>query len=564
MINYVRKLHSLLTLKNKRFLLVLLLMSILLSLIETIGISAIMPFISIASNPALIENGYYKEIYDLLGFKDKNTFIITFGFILISFYIFRSLYNLIYAYLLNRFAYGSYHQFAFKLFQGYIALPYKEFAKRNTGVLTKTIITEASNLTGLIQNSLTLVSELFTVTFLYILLFLVNWKMTLALSLILTIKIILLTKILSKVIKTQGEKRANVQEKFYRILSETFGNFKMLKLIGNEKMILDSFGEASRGFSKANVINATFASIPRNILEAIGFSSLIAVVIYILYIYQNAAFVIPIISMYALALYRMLPAINRMMTNYNNILFHYKSLDLVHTDLMYEIECEGTENIDFEKSISLKNISFSYNGNNNIITNINLLINKGQKIAFIGESGSGKSTLVDIIIGIYKPCTGKIILDDKDVTIHNIKSWRTKIGYIPQSIYLFDGSVAENVSFGKNFDEVKLINALKKANIYDFLLSKDGLDTRVGEGGIQLSGGQKQRIGIARALYGDPEILVLDEATSALDIETETKIMDEIYNLSGDKTLIIIAHRLSTIERCDTIYKLENGQIVGN
>lgn len=563
MTEYIRKLRSLLTKKDKKFLLILFLLTIFLSIIETVGISAIMPFISIASNPDLIDdNGYYKQVFNLFGFKEKNDFIIAFGFILIGFYIFRSFYNLIYSYLLNRFSFGSYHQFSFKLFQGYVGLPYKEYVNRNTAILTKTIINEASNLTSLIQNSLMLLSEFFTVIFLYTILFYVNWKMTLALSLILTIKVILLTKALSKIIKIQGEKRNILQEKFYRIISETFGNFKMVKLIGNEKMIFDSFAQASQGYSKANIINATVATIPRNVLETIGFSALIAVVMYILYIYENAAFVIPIISMYALALYRMLPAINRMMNNYNVIIFLYKSLDIVHTDLMYDVESEGTEKINFGNHVKLYNIGFSYDGKNNVLEDVTLSIKKGEKIAFVGESGSGKSTLVDLIIGIYKPCRGAIYIDDKALTVKNIKAWRSKVGYIPQSIYLFDGTVADNVSFGQKTDELKVVEALKKANIWDFLSSKNGIHTMVGEGGIQLSGGQKQRIGIARALYGDPEILVLDEATSALDMGTEASIMDEIYEASSNKTLIVIAHRLSTIERCTKRFKLEDGVLV--
>ncbi len=547
----IRKLSALLTLKDKKFLLFLFILTIFLSVIETVGISAIMPFISIASNPDLIDNGYYKRAYDLFGFHEKNNFVLAFGLSLICFYLFRALFNILYSYILNRFSYGSYHQFAYKLFQGYIGLPYKEFVQRNTATLTKTIINEANNLTTIIQNVLMLLSESFTVLFLYIILFFVNWKMTLVLSLILSVKVILLTKTLSKIIRLQGEKRATLQEKFYRIIGETFGNFKMIKLIGNEKIIFNAFTEASQGFSKANIINTTVAAIPRNVLETIGFSTLIAVVMYILYIYNNAAFVIPLISMYALALYRMLPAVNRMITSYNAILFLHTSLDIVHSDLMYDLESEGEDNIDFDEHIELNNINFSYDGKHNVLNNVNLVIKKGEKIAFTGESGSGKSTLVDIIIGIYKPCSGSIKIGNKELTVNNVKSWRSKVGYIPQSIYLFDGTVAENVAFGHEFNSEKIKKALQQANIYEFLMKKDGVDTRVGEGGIQLSGGQKQRIGIARALYADPEILVLDEATSALDNETESLIMDAIYEASADKTLIIIAHRLSTIEKCD-------------
>jgi ATP-binding cassette subfamily B protein/ATP-binding cassette subfamily C protein len=185
-------------------------------------------------------------------------------------------------------------------------------------------------------------------------------------------------------------------------------------------------------------------------------------------------------------------------------------------------------------------------------------------VAFVGESGGGKSTLVDLLIGINKPGSGVIYIDGAALTDANIRSWRGRIGYIPQSIYLFDGTVAENISFGEEEDPERLEQVLKMANIWDFLTGKDGIHTRVGEGGIQLSGGQKQRIGIARALYSDPEVIVLDEATSSLDNETEERIMDEIYKASNDKTLIIIAHRLSTVELCDRRIRIENGRIVDN
>jgi len=192
---------------------------------------------------------------------------------------------------------------------------------------------------------------------------------------------------------------------------------------------------------------------------------------------------------------------------------------------------------------------------------LSLKIKKGSSIAFIGESGSGKSTLVDIIMGLSNPNNGSIFSDGVQIKETNLKSWRRKIGYIPQSVYLFDGSIGENITFGAIYDRDKVNLILQKVSLNSFLKSKDGQDTHVGENGAKLSGGQKQRVAIARALYSNPEILVLDEATSALDIATEKKIMDEIYNISSDKTLIIIAHRISTIDKCDYVYKLENGNI---
>jgi ATP-binding cassette subfamily B protein/ATP-binding cassette subfamily C protein len=358
-------------------------------------------------------------------------------------------------------------------------------------------------------------------------------------------------KIINKIGNIQGEKRSRSQENFLKLITASFGNFKILKLKGNEKEIIENFSQESGNFAKSYTASNTISFAPRYIIESIGFSVLLAAVLYLLLRYDSPDLIIPIISMYALALYRMLPGISRMLGNYNQIIFFKKSIDIIHKDLDAYVEGYGDEKIDFNDSIVLKNISFSYNDKTKVIDNVSLEIKKGGKVAFTGESGRGKSTLVDLIMGIHRPSSGEILIDSKPITSQNIRSWRAKIGYIPQDIYLFDGTVGENIMFGCDIDETKAIIVLKAANIWDFLSTKEGLNTAVGEHGVQLSGGQKQRIGIARALYGNPEILVLDEATSALDNETETKIMNEIYSISKDKTLIIIAHRLSTVEKCD-------------
>lgn len=235
-----------------------------------------------------------------------------------------------------------------------------------------------------------------------------------------------------------------------------------------------------------------------------------------------------------------------------------KGLEVVYEDLIYHTDYEDNKAISFNRKIELKNINFEYKQNKGVIKDFNLTINKGDKIAFIGKSGAGKSTLIDLIIGIYKPKSGKIFIDDTLLDNENLRSWRKKIGYIPQQIFLFDGNVAENIALSDNIDENRVIECCKKANIWEFLCENDGIKTRVGDGGIKLSGGQKQRIAIARALYDNPEILVLDEATSALDNETESKIMDEIYDVATNKTLLVIAHRLTTIEKCERVVELNN------
>ena len=375
--------------------------------------------------------------------------------------------------------------------------------------------------------------------------------MTLVLSVILGIQVVLIIKTISVKIKKMGEISSANRSQFHEIISKTFGNFKIIKLKGNQEDVYREFEQASQTLTDANILTQTLLPTPRIILETIGFGALIASVVYILMRYDSASAVLPIISMYALALYRILPSVNRILQNYNILGFYGVCVQKVYENLLYHTESEDNEPCSFERSIELKDIDFSYTPDKPIFTNYNLTIKKGEKVAFCGASGAGKSTLVDIIIGIYKPQKGALLVDGVEINNHNLRSWRKKIGYIPQTIYLFDGSVADNVTFGSVFDEKRVIEACKKANIYDFLCEYNGIYTRVGEGGILLSGGQKQRIGIARAIYDDPEILVLDEDTSALDSATESRIMDEIYDVAKNKTLLIIAHRINTIEHCE-------------
>jgi len=407
-----------------------------------------------------------------------------------------------------------------------------------------------------------MMSEIFIVVFLYGMMLYVNYKITLLLTLILIVNAIFLTKTVSSRIKKAGTVRADMQAKFYEIINRSFGNFKLLKLQSDDQKLLSEFGASSIGYAQANIRAQTLQQFPRLFLEAIGFGLIAFIVTYLVWKYErDISGTLPIISMFVLALYRLMPSVNRIMNSYNSIIFNHRALEIVHNDLMYDSEKLGNQPISFQKSIDFMNVSFEYDVNNPVLKGVNLSIKKGSKIAFIGESGGGKSTLVDLLIGLYKPKDGTVAIDGEILSDGTIKSWRSKVGYIPQNVYLFDGTVAENVVFGRLYDEAKTIECLKQANIYDVLAKKDGIKTQVGEGGMMLSGGQKQRIAIARALYGNPELLVLDEATSALDAETEAKIMDEIYKVSADKTLIIIAHRMSTIDRCDVVYRLIDGKI---
>ena len=558
------KLNAILTKRDKWLVKLIIIFSVFISAVETVGVSAIMPFIAIASDfSVVVSNEHYFRIYNFFNFKSEIDFVIVFGVALILFYVFRGVINLFYLYVLARFSQGRYHLLCYRLFENYMGMSYRSFIDRNSSELTKTIITEANLLTGLLNSILFIVSEVFVVIFIYALMLYVNYKITFILTVILVINALFLITTVSKRIKKEGVKRESFQKDFYEIISSTLGSFKLIKLQSNDKDILNKFGQVSSKYARSNIVNKTLADFPRLFLEAIGFGLVAFAIVFLVWKEQtDISSSLPIISMFVLGLYRLMPSVNRIMGGYNAILYNLRSLDIVHNELMYDVEELKDKKITFKKEITLKNIDFAYTEDNYVLKNTTLSIKKGDKIAFIGESGSGKSTLVDIIIGLYKPIMGTISVDDELLTNDNIKDFRSKIGYIPQSVYLFDGTVAQNVSFGFEFNEKKVKEVLSQANILEFLEQKpEGVYTKVGEGGIKLSGGQKQRIAIARALYSDPEILVLDEATSALDSETEAIIMDEIYDISTTRTLIIIAHRLSTINRCEKVYKIVNGYL---
>jgi ABC-type bacteriocin/lantibiotic exporter with double-glycine peptidase domain len=279
--------------------------------------------------------------------------------------------------------------------------------------------------------------------------------------------------------------------------------------------------------------------------------------------------VLPKIGIFSIASFKLIPSFNKIINSIQNVKYTKVPLDVIVTEIQslnFDKIKESNIELNFYRNIQIQNINFCYPGTNIfVLNNININIIKGQSVGFIGTTGSGKSTLLDLILGLLTPTSGFVKVDDIDIN-ENPKNWQSRIGYVPQFIYLVDGTLRNNIAFGIpdiEIDENKILKALKLANLEDFVSKMPlKLNTQVGERGIALSGGQKQRVGIARALYNNPEILVLDEATSSLDIETEKSVMESIRLLHGKKTIINIAHRYSTIMSCDIVYKIENGCII--
>ena len=445
----------------------------------------------------------------------------------------------------------------------YLKYSYQNFVKKNSNDLIKNITIEANWVVVLIQNCLMMVSEICVVVFIYIVMLYVDLKITLFVSIFMGINILLIKYFLINKVKKWGKDRFDATQEYYQIIGSTFGNYKFIKLQSDDKSILNNFKTSCKKYTEVDKKYTFVQPVPRLILEFLGFSIVVVLIIFSVMMYDEngLAKIMPVISVFFIGLYRILPSVNRIINYYQVVVFYKKSLDIIAEELESEVENIENNPIELNKKIELKNICFEFEEGKEVLKNINLNIFKGEKVAFVGESGSGKTTLVDLITGLYKPKNGNIYLDNIKLEDKNIGYWRQSIGYIPQEVYLFDGTIADNVVFNREYNEERLIESLKKARIWEFLNKKEGIKTIVGDRGIMLSGGQKQRIAIARALYDDPEVLVLDEATSALDSETEEEIMKEIYDVSKDRTLIIVAHRLTTLKDCDRIFVINNGGI---
>ena len=538
--------------------------SIIISLSEVVGLSTIVPFMAMVTNQNIIfENKYLKVIYNFFNFESTKNFIFYFGITIVIIFLIKNILNIFFNYVLVSFTRNNYYKFTNRLMNNYLKYSYQNFVKKNSNDLIKNITIEANWVVVLIQNCLMMVSEICVVVFIYIVMLYIDFKITLFVSIFMGINILLIKYFLINKVKKWGKDRFDATQEYYQIIGSTFGNYKFIKLQSDDKSILNNFKTSCKKYTEVDKKYTFVQPVPRLILEFLGFSIVVVLIIFSVMMYDEngLAKIMPVISVFFIGLYRILPSVNRIINYYQVVVFYKKSLDIIAEELESEIENIENNPIEFNKKIELKDICFEFEKGKEVLKNINLNIFKGEKVAFVGESGSGKTTLVDLITGLYKPKNGSIYLDNIKLEDKNIGYWRQSIGYIPQEVYLFDGTIADNVVFNREYNEERLVNSLKKARIWEFLKKKEGIKTIVGDRGIMLSGGQKQRIAIARALYDNPEVLVLDEATSALDNETEEEIMKEIYDVSKDRTLIIVAHRLTTLKDCDRIFVISNGGI---
>lgn len=571
--NFIGKINYIFD-RREKFQLILLLFGILLTtILELVGVVAIMPFVNVVMDPTVIERTPYLQwLYEVLGIQSTNGFIAVLGVILIIVYIIKNLALILLYYAQYAFTFTTQKKLSSRMLKCYMNQSYIFHLKNNSADLMRNIDNDVTMMFQAVISMLGLLAELCVCMILGIYLLISDKSIAIGMAAILGLFVLIFAKPFKNYLVRIGDEDRHYRSGITKWLHQSLGGIKETKILGRESYFCTMFDENYRNWAEREKMYRLLQVAPRPVLEAVCVFALLSVIIVKLLHGTSSAYFIATVSVFAVAALRLLPSINRIASNYGVIMFNMPAFDAVYSDLKQiedldrsaEAEKGMTDHkMPFNKNINVDEITFSYEGKDeNVLENVCLQIKKNESVAFIGPSGAGKTTLADLILGILKPNRGRILVDGLDIAEHQME-WRKKLGYIPQSIYLMDDTIKNNILFGHECrDEAQLWRAVEEAQLKEFISTLEhGIDTVIGENGVCLSGGQRQRIGIARALYMNPEVLVLDEATSALDNETEGAVMDAINHLAGNKTLIIIAHRLSTTKQCDVIYEVKDKSV---
>lgn len=571
--NTIKQLNYIFSRKQKFQFLILVMIILLGSLFELVGVASVMPLVDILTNSNQIHNNtLYLKLYETLNIKSDLMFILFFIGALAVIYIVKNLYLLFMYDSQFRFTYNNKRRITLKLMRAYMYRTYEFHLSKNISELQRNMKEDIDSLFETILAVVQMTSELLTCMLIAIYLIIIDRFITFGILAVLIIFMLSFLKTTKRKSYEFGEIRRNTSANINKWTRQSFEGIKEIIISNKQELFLNKVDKQQEILSttvrRQEVVNVS----PRPIFEAITITSLLVVVGLKIYFGGSVTKMIPVLSAFAVVAVRLLPSFGRLAGYFNKITYNKAAILGVYRDLkevengrcIGKIDSDKIRRFEFDNTIEINDVYYTYpNCDNSVINGLSLLIEKDKSIAIIGASGSGKSTLADMLLGLLEPSKGNILVDGVNIN-QNYYGWHTLIGYIPQLIYILDDTIRNNVIFGEgDVDDDKVWKALENAQLADFIKNlDDGLDTVVGERGIRLSGGQRQRIGIARALYTNPKILILDEATSALDNETETAVMEAIEKLKGSHTMIIIAHRLTTIRNCDEIYEIVDGKAI--
>ncbi|QKT03808.1 ABC transporter ATP-binding protein [Ectothiorhodospiraceae bacterium 2226] len=580
MLDTYRKLHDLLDRRERRQALLLFMMMLVMGLLEALGVASIMPFIAVLANPELINtNPVLNAVYVALGFSNTHTFLMFLGFIVFAVVVGSLSFQALTHWVMARFANMRNFSISSRLLSGYLARPYSWFLRRHSSDLGKTVLDEVQQvISHALMPALQLVASLIAAIFLVALVVVVEPTVALVALVVLGGTYALIYLALRKYLRWIGEDRLIANRERFRIAHEALGGIKEVKVLGLENAQLRAFRKPALRFARRQATNQIISELPHFALQALVFGGMVILLLTMLAARDgNLTAALPLLALYAFAGYRLMPALQKVYRSMTKLRFGEAPLKALHDDVVATGIIQRAvdaaplppppEPIRLRKELELREVSYSYPGAARpALSKIEMSIPARTTVGIVGSTGAGKTTVVDLILGLLSADAGELRVDGSVITPERVRAWQQSLGYVPQSIFLTDDTVAGNIAFGVPPDQIDMAaveRAARIAELHDLVVNDmpEGYATEIGERGVRLSGGQRQRIGIARALYHDPDVLILDEATSALDNLTERAVMDAVHNLGHRKTIILIAHRLTTVRECDTIFLLEHGRV---
>lgn len=571
----LKKLMILLDKKQKRVMAGLVCMMIISAFLQTAGVGLLVQVVNVVIDPdALQKSRMVAWLYELLGCRSYRSFSVTVMALLIFTFVAKNAFLFLQQKLTLAFVYTNQFRTSERMMCNYLRRGYEFFLNADTAVVQRSITSDVNNMYALILALLQLVSDGVMSLFVISYCFLTNGMMTLLLGIVLVSLMFLMKCVMKPIMYKAGKDNQDYYSGLFKWISQTVQGIKEVKVNGKEQYFVGEYRKCGKGYVNAVQKYSLYNSTPKLLMETACVGAMVGYMIVLVATGVPTDDMLNALTTLAAAAFVLLPSVNRISNQITSIAYCEPFFMGVSDNLQDEIAGDKTdmsfateeEKLPVTKNIQLRNITYAYpNTDKLIFDHADLTVPVGASVGIVGSSGAGKSTVVDILLGLLELREGAIYADGEDIMPH-YRGWLKNIGYIPQMIFMLDDSIRHNVAFGvpdDKIDEERLWEVLREAQMDEYIRTlPEGLDTGIGERGIRLSGGQRQRIGIARALYHDPEVLVLDEATSALDNDTEKAIMDSINLLQGRKTLIIIAHRLQTIEKCDIVYRVENGKAV--
>lgn len=577
MLKVIKQLFVLLTDKQLKQFYLLQVLVVIMAFTELLGIASIAPFMALVGDISILEtNGVFAQLYKMSGLNNPMDFLFYTGVIVLVMLAFSTVISMFTTWRLSIFGARIGTEIADRLYSYYMQQSWQFHASSSSAQLTKQVSTEAARISSqIVQPLMIMNSKLVLALFISISIVIYDPVIAILGLFIFSLAYFVLYRLVRQKLESNGQQLSEVSTQRFRLMNEGFGGIKDVLLLNRSHDFITRFHDSGKVFARAQGTNIAISQVPRYFIELIAFGAMISLVLVLIKVHSgNLGEVLPVLAVYALAAFKLLPALQQIYSSLSQIKGNTAAFEAVKDDLERSFDSQKTSSdtvvstpIDLKRSIKLSNIEFSYPGKERpAVDSVNMSIPVNSVIGLVGSSGSGKSTLIDLLLSLLTPQQGGIYVDDVRITADNKRAWQDLLGFVPQSIFLSEGSIAENIAFGipaKDISLKQVNKALNLANLTELVEQlPDGVNTRVGERGVQLSGGQRQRIGIARALYHEAEVLVFDEATSALDGITEKIVMDAIHEFSGQKTIVMIAHRLKTVEKCDLIYFMEHGKII--